>query len=105
MSREERTSRDKKLFSAKVGIAHAHHDNGVACVSREVVVPEVADEILGFVLDARCTGRADLREGCDVRVSIFRIRDVRGDIDVYDAVAGRGGPFDVGKNAVGLWIC
>jgi hypothetical protein len=100
-----RTAGCKELFCAEVGFAYAHHYDGVAGVAVEVIVPEVAEEFFGLVFDAGRVCAAGLRERCIVGVFAFcgfGIRDVGGDVDVENAVAGRDGPVNIRENAVGL---
>jgi hypothetical protein len=71
-------------------------------VVREVVVPEVAEEFARLRFDGGGLGggggEGSGRGGC----GWCGRAEVRGDVDVEDAVAGGDGLVDVGEDAVGL---
>lgn len=75
------------MLCAKIGFSYAHDDDGVAVEAFEVVVPDVAEEIFGHVLDASGVWVAGLWDGGDVGAAIVRVGDVGGYVDIYDAVA------------------
>ena len=89
---------NQEHLNTEIGVAHAHEEDVFdAVIQLEVVVPDVAHEVLDLGLQ-----RA-LVSARGVGIGVLRMRDVVRYIDVHDGKVLADGPVDVAEDAIGLY--
>ncbi len=88
------TAECEELLYAQIRVTHAHQDDLLGVEPFEVVIPEVAKELLSLVLEFRL---AEL--GLESR-PIIRLSQVLGEIDVENSEALSNSPVDIRSDRI-----